>query len=418
MIYEGFELDSLYEYNTSLLIERIKSNNLSIHLYGCGIQARTAIAIFLKLNLETNIRVYDSNIAKIGSDFCGFTVESTTYFAEAPNSIVILTCCFPEQVLRALEARHSIYSLLPLYDAYKHMLSLEDLNSDGLNYSRSLADMAREMQLYQNELLSVRSKLASDSLNLKSIDAVVTEGCSLKCIDCSNLMQYYQKPKSADIDTLIDASRRVLEAVDYVYEWRILGGEPLIFKNLPKYLNFLSSFSNIKSILIFTNGTILPNESCLEAIKTSGSVLDISNYNTHSRRINELIHLCEENDILYSVKDPIWSDSGRIHKHKGESLDQLQEKFFNCCTKDVLTLLHGKLYHCPFSANLINLDSTYFNAGDVLSVDASSSNLRSEISSFYTSKTYLNACNYCNGRDYTVPLIPTAVQTRKPLPLP
>ncbi len=30
-------------------------------------------------------------------------------------------------------------------------------------------------------------------LNVKHLDLVLTEKCSLKCKDCSNLMQYYAK---------------------------------------------------------------------------------------------------------------------------------------------------------------------------------------------------------------------------------
>ena len=36
---------------------------------------------------------------------------------------------------------------------------------------------------------------AKDVLNLKAMDIVVTERCSMKCRDCSNLMQYYVKPQ-------------------------------------------------------------------------------------------------------------------------------------------------------------------------------------------------------------------------------
>ena len=121
------------------------------------------------------------------------------------------------------------------------------------------------------------------------------------------------------------------------------------------------------------------------------------------------------------MKDPIWTDSGRIQQFKNESHTQLEEKFFRCCTNDILTILHGKLYHCPFSANLINLDNKYFSTEDVLDLSLEQSpenSLRNQISKFYKDKTYLNSCNYCNGRDFTVPLVPTAIQTRKPLEIP
>ena len=32
------------------------------------------------------------------------------------------------------------------------------------------------------------------------MDVVITERCSLKCKDCANLMQYYEKPQNSDLE--------------------------------------------------------------------------------------------------------------------------------------------------------------------------------------------------------------------------
>ena len=421
MIYEGFDINSAYDYKVEKLLAEIAASNCNVRLYGCGIQARTAILLLTKLGLGEKISLYDSNKSKTGASFCGYQVNHTSELDDLPNSTVLITCCFPDQVFKSLDARHTIYSILPLYKQNVSTISESDLDSTGLNYSRSMSDMGREMQLYENELLAFKSKLSPSLLNLKSIDAVVTEGCSLKCEDCSNLMQYYVKPKSVDLDVLVKSTQKILDSVDHVYEWRILGGEPLIYRHLAEYLCYLSSSDKINSILIYTNGTMLPNAELIAALKTSKAFLDVSNYQTLSRNIQKLSQICDQNSIPYAIKDPLWTDSGRIHPHKNESESELKTKFFNCCTKDVLTLLHGKLYHCPFSANLINLDEKYQHVNDVIDVinyAGLPETLRADISSFYISKPYLDACNYCNGRDYTVPIIPTAIQTRKPLPLP
>ena len=44
--------------------------------------------------------------------------------------------------------------------------------------------------------------------------------------------------------------------------------------------------------------------------------------------------------------------------------------------------------------------------------------LRKDIGRLYNHKKFLTACSYCNGRDYTTPLIEAAVQTKKPLSFP
>lgn len=420
MIYEGFDIDSFMEYDADLLISTIHRNNAKIGLYGCGIQSRTIISIFEALKISNLICLYDNNQSKIGSNFCGYHVYDASSLNRLENQIVFLTCSFPAQVFKDLESRHALFSSYPIYNIFKYLLDDNSLHSEGLNYQRSLLDIEREFQFYQNEILNLASKLQDHFLHLKSVDAVVTEGCSLKCIDCSNLMQYYVKPKSSNLDILIQSTQKILLSVDRVLEWRILGGEPFIYKPLPQYLDYLSECKNIGSIIVYTNGTILPSVELISSLKNSKSIVEISNYGAASRHAIQLKEILVENNITCTLKDPIWTDSGRIHTHKNESKDELSEKYFRCCTNDILTLLHGKIYHCPFSANLINLDSKYFSEDDVVDIATYNSvdDLRIKLSTFYKGKQYLHSCNYCNGRDYTVPLVPTAVQTRKPLSMP
>ena len=95
--------------------------------------------------------------------------------------------------------------------------------------------------------------------------------------------------------------------------------------------------------------------------------------------------------------------------------------FKNCCVNDVLTLLNGKLYRCPFSANIMNLNAIPINDTDF--VDLSNDNkslemIKTEIFNLYRNKNYLTACSYCNGRDYTTPKIKAAIQTKIPLKIP
>ena len=48
-------------------------------------------------------------------------------------------------------------------------------------------------------------KNKSTILNVDSIDLMLTEKCSLKCKDCSNLMQLYAKPIDQDFEMVISS---------------------------------------------------------------------------------------------------------------------------------------------------------------------------------------------------------------------
>ena len=98
----------------------------------------------------------------------------------------------------------------------------------------------------------------------------------------------------------------------------------------------------------------------------------------------------------------------------------MERMFLNCCVNDTFTLLNGVLYRCPFSANVYNLNAIPKNPDDFIDLNNLKSPvvIRNKIQNLYFNKDYLTACHYCNGRDYTTPVIETAIQTKKPLEIP
>ena len=92
--------------------------------------------------------------------------------------------------------------------------------------------------------------------------------------------------------------------------------------------------------------------------------------------------------------------------------------FKNCCVNDVLTLLNGKLYRCPFSANGVNLKAFASIKDDEINLSDNSigkKELRDKIMHLSFGKKYLAACRFCNGRDYATANIPSAIQAKSKL---
>jgi hypothetical protein len=242
----------------------------------------------------------------------------------------------------------------------------------------------------------------------------------MKCRDCSNLMQYYSAPKHSDLDLLFSAVDRIMESIDWIYEFRVLGGEPFVNKQMHKVVNRLASYETVDRIIIYTNATIVPKGENLTCLTHPKVMLDITNYGPHSVNYDRLVETLDENGIGYITKIPAWTDSGTIlYRERTES--ELADTFINCCVNDVLTLLNGRLYRCPFSANATNLNAIPYNSDDVIDLTDDTkrgSELRRDIERLYTGRRYLTACSYCNGRDFRTPKIVPAIQVKLPLPLP
>jgi len=308
---------------------------------------------------------------------------------------------------------------------FKKVLNCVELlkNTDFLTAKKSFAlqpyKIERRIDYYASMCMR-ENYISSGVLNIKSIDIQITERCSMKCKNCSNLMQYYNKPINSDLNELFLSIQRFMSCVDDVYEFRVLGGDPFMNKDLHKVVDELKKYNQVKKIIVYTNAKIIPKGSNLDCLKHNKVILDITNYGDGlSTKHDEIIKVLEDNEIMYSTTlTTSWTDSGRILPYQEETIEQKKSKFINCCNSDILSILHGKLYRCPFSANATNLKAVPDDKSDVVDLcdeKISTKDLKVKIKELAYNKDFLTACSYCNGRDYTVQNIKAAEQTSKPL---
>ena len=250
-----------------------------------------------------------------------------------------------------------------------------------------------------------------ERLTVQSVDLIITERCSMKCRDCSNLMQYYERPENADLDEMLATIDSMCEKMDEIYEVRVIGGEPFMNKEIHLVVEKLTSKENIKKVAIFTNATILPKEHQWLAFQNEKVRFFITEY-LQSRQLQPLIEQLEKRKIAYvSEQANGWTECASLDKHN-RTVPEQEAIFQACCAKNLATLADGRLYRCPFSANAFKLHAVPDYKEDYLVVSEAS---RDEIRSFLRGKTYIESCDNCNGRSYGDKVITPATQTKTPL---
>ena len=266
--------------------------------------------------------------------------------------------------------------------------------------SSSIEDIMFKRPYFDRE----SKKRKHDPDKLLHLDLVITECCSLKCRDCSNLMQYYKHPENIATESIINDLDTLLGSV-HIGELKILGGEPFVNqKGLCEVLRFLSEkhSSSVDTISIITNGTIIPDGECLNTIKDNPKTQVVfSNYGSLSTHQDEFIRLCDDNKIRYNVIDEsfYWFDFGRPIEYD-ESDAYVYRQYKQCYNRKYCnTLYRGGLYACPRQAHGIRLglipdskdeyvdlyDPSFQNADD----------LKRAVFRFSNRKAALTACRYC-----------------------
>ena len=90
-----------------------------------------------------------------------------------------------------------------------------------------------------------------------------------------------------------------MNTVDYVYEIRLIGGEPFMYKKIDEVLK-TSTYKNCGNIIVYTNGTIVPKEEKLKSFISDKIYFKISNYGSISRNVEKLEKLLRKKYPLYN----------------------------------------------------------------------------------------------------------------------
>lgn len=171
---------------------------------------------------------------------------------------------------------------------------------------------------------------------------------------CAEYSPYFPKTPFTPLEDLEKAIDMLFLCVDEVGDFSILGGEPLLHKEIYRVVQHLMKYEGrIKRILILTNGTVVPSEQGLMDIlddKLREKLqFNISNYgNELSVKLDSIVALCEKLSIKYRVimyhgNDLFcdgWIDYGD-HTRKYFTEDEIKEHAEKCYfRKAVHTLIH------------------------------------------------------------------------------
>jgi len=401
------------DYDIDHIIKQIKTTSSPVILFGAGDYGKLALYALEILGIKVSY-FCDSNEKREGEFYCNIKIISLKTLSKLGSDIhVFISSNSITSIAFQLEEINisNVYNCASLFK--KVDFSLFDI---GLQ----LPQIKRRISLYEGTCLRQENK-KSNVLDLMALDIVITEACTLKCKDCSNLMQYYVSPKNTDLDMLFRSIDKLMKCVDRIREVRVLGGEPFVNKQIGKIVNKLVLKDNIDNVVIYTNATIVPNGENLLSLQNDKVIIDITNYGNLSKKYDKLIETLENNKICFNTETATeWTDSGKI-QYRERTGNELAEMFSKCCVRDVMTLLHGKLYRCPFSANGTNLKAIPFNDAEIVDMTDQTKSInvtKSEIIQLYECKQYLLACSFCNGRDYRTPKVTAGTQAKKHLTLP
>ena len=413
-------------------IQKLSKSNLPVIIFGAGVVGEVVQNICENYNIKVNF-FCDNNCKKHGQKINNIEILNPEKAKQLyPDANWIITTADYHEICQQLKklnyTSNRIINPIEILEKYKtekynkfNAYNLRDTDKGFLDFAVNCT------------INCVKGFYNQESINLRSIDIVVTEKCSMRCVDCSNLMQYFEKPNNYNLTEINDSVDLICEFVDGVHEFRIIGGEPLMNKEVFKIIKHASGKNKIEKIVIYTNGTIVPKSEQFEILRHNKVFFNITDYSgcdknandkltkklsNQKPRVDQLEELCIKNKINYRRHPPEnWTDCGKILKYI-DDVEKIEEKFNQCCCKNLITLSNGELHRCPFSAQITRLGVSDFMEDYLKLNTVGISNSKNVMKNFIYEKKSLKACGYCPGRPLSDPKITPGIQTKEVLKIP
>lgn len=394
------------------IINEIKKKKLPVVICGAGIVGEVLLSICKEEGIEVD-SFCDNSVKVANTIFCGLPVHYMPELkSKYDDAVLLLSVAAIKDVVELIKE-------LGFNTWYSGSYLLKDKNvtenefSSSIDYTNFAID---------NCIICHEGFINSDKLFFRSIDLIITEKCSLKCKDCSNLMQYYENPKNCDTDMLLKSIDVFCKVIDEVMDFRVIGGEIFMNKEWPIIVEKLIREPKAKRVVLYTNATIVPDKKYINLLQHNKVLVIATDYgNKLSKKIEIVKDLFEKNKIAYHILEiDEWLDCSSISEHS-RTHEENMEVFKLCCAKNMATLSDGKIFRCPYAANAnrlqavpdistdyVDLFETKINSENVIEI-------KEELKKYMLSQKYLNTCDFCSGRPLSGVEVKPAVQTAKPL---
>ncbi|MCM1038089.1 MAG: radical SAM protein [Ruminococcus sp.] len=244
---------------------------------------------------------------------------------------------------------------------------------------------------------------------LSQVTASVTSGCTFNCRHCVSLMPYFKEQYTYAAETIIsDLAALFHGGVDYLASYYLVGGEPLLNKDLGKIIEtvYKKFGERIGCIQIISNGSIIPDEHTLDILKQCHVDVRLSDYTEtvpYQEKFEQAVKTYQSAGIEYIINKFPWVDLGFPNDIDCEWKDrqELKAHMLHCST-GCHALNDQKFYYCGtlFFAEKSGLyelkEDDFVNLSELLGSMADKERILKYCLG-ETEKGYISLCQYCRG---------------------
>jgi organic radical activating enzyme len=379
----------------------IHSEETKVVIYGATLGGKIIYQILQSLNVQVE---YFCDVGKQGHYFSGLSVIGPQALKNIPKATIViaLTRSF-SSAMQTLE-KYGISNTICEATSLLQGKSTDDFQLNKKEYIEA-DNFLKKYNIYASDCVK--------EIVLPSLEVFITEKCSLLCKDCTHLIPYYCNRKHHSMIKVRKALEQLFTVVSKIQDFIILGGEPLLHPELPDLLRWCIQQEQIGTITILTNGTIVPKDTCLDALIETKTRIRVSDYGPYSNKKKVLEKLFEEYDIPVYINKDKWVALGNGEPHT-YTTEQQKQMFADCPFSVEHVLLDGKLFRCAHGGHMHQRGMVKLSGDEYVEL-LSEDILKTELEQYmrnYLNMDSISACCFCNGYRPEYQVVP-AVQIER-----
>ena len=168
--------------------------------------------------------------------------------------------------------------------------------------------------------------------------------CNLKCKGCTHYSNLFREKLFGDLKQYKKDLNRLRELFSNIDMIHLLGGEPLLNKELPDFIKATREAFPRTSLWVVSNGLLIPRaeSELFRVMREQRAKFEISNYPPTQEMKSEIQRILKNESIEYTISDPIQSFYSVISGETGD----INKNFHDCEARCHFLQDGGKLGVC------------------------------------------------------------------------
>ena len=246
--------------------------------------------------------------------------------------------------------------IIAVRKGYSRYCIIEQLKKEGINNILLLkpSPLTYELPIIFDKEQEGYNRYWMDLSNQKKVvihhlESHAADGCNLNCKGCLHFSNLYNRKELPDLLKLLKDIQKISENCE-IFQFRILGGEPLLNPGLARFLVNLRKLLPDTDIAVISNGILIPQmpEELFITMRDTHIGFNLSLYPPTLKMKKIIFDVLDRYHVAYGSHEAKTDEFEKFLMLESSEIDMHAYEF--CVSRGILILKNGKLYKCPITA--------------------------------------------------------------------